>query len=468
MLDNYFENGYLNDTVLMKPGPLNLKEKDSLKVARIITYAITNNLNNDCVWGLKENLSRTDFILFESIKYIFEKNKEIQKETIEKYYPDLTVERKCYLNIDPYLDNDYNNAHRSGWQYVIGHLQNINTKSHRNNTILLDTYVDRTFHWGYDIMTTAEFLPYNNPWIGFIHHTFDTTHSEYNCINLFKNEKFIESLKTCKGLIVLSNYLATQIRRYLNTSCNLSNIQPIVVYVLYHPTEFVENNFTFKKFMNNNNKKVIQIGAWLRKPFSIYKLQINNKNNKLNLKKAALKGKNMNAYFKPNTLLNDFKTKFCVENSDIYNCDHTITSFENINKNQKKIVNKYIEGVYDYLDECDKSVDIIEKLDNEDYDELLSKNIVFLDLIDCSAVNTVIECVVRNTILIINRHPAIEEIVGVNYPGFYDNLFDVTNMLSNVKHLERIYNYLYKLDKTKLKIETFMDDLQNIVATLEI
>lgn len=461
LLDNYFESGYLNDTVLMKPGPLNLKDKDSLKVARIITYAITNSMNNECVWGLKENLTRADFILFESIKYIFEKNKEIEKEIAEKYYPVLTVKRKCYVNVDPYIDNNsYDNIHRSGWQYVIGFLQNINTKMHRNNEILLDTYIDRTFHWGYDIMNAADCLPYKTPWIGFIHHTFDTTHSEYNCINLFKNEKFIESLKTCKGIIVLSNYLAKQVRAYLNNTCNIH----INVYVIYHPTEFVENNFTFNKFINNNDKKVIQIGAWLRKPFSIYKLQINNKNNKFNLRKAALKGKNMNAYFKPNTLLNDFKTKICIENSEIYNCDNAYPTTENI-KTPNKIVNKYIEGVYDYLGECDRSVDIIERLNNDEYDELLSKNIVFLDLIDCSAVNTVIECVVRNTILIINRHPAIEEIVGVNYPGFYDNLFDVTNMLSNTKYLEKIYNYLYKLDKTKLKIETFMDDLQIIADT---
>ena len=63
-----------------------------------------------------------------------------------------------------------------------------------------------------------------------------------------------------------------------------------------------------------------------------------------------------------------------------------------------------------------KSVEVMEHLSDSAYDELLSENVVFLNLIDASAVNTVIECIVRNTPLIINRLPAIVEILGEDYP----------------------------------------------------
>ena len=52
----------------------------------------------------------------------------------------------------------------------------------------------------------------------------------------------------------------------------------------------------------------------------------------------------------------------------------------------------------------------ITRLSDDDYDALLTRNIVFLKLVDCSAVNTVIECIERNTVIIVNRHPALEEV----------------------------------------------------------
>ena len=75
--------------------------------------------------------------------------------------------------------------------------------------------------------------------------------------------------------------------------------------------------------------------------------------------------------------------------------------------------NKYINGLIKYIKELDSSVKIIDKLSNEDYDNLLTKNIVFIKLVDASAVNTIIECIVRNTPIIVNRLPATEELLGI-------------------------------------------------------
>lgn len=77
------------------------------------------------------------------------------------------------------------------------------------------------------------------------------------------------------------------------------------------------------------------------------------------------------------------------------------------NCSQNKSQNNWHKHNEDYMDKILKSVEVIEHLSDSAYDELLSENVVFLNLIDASAVNTVIECVVRNTPLIINRLPAI-------------------------------------------------------------
>ena len=107
-------------------------------------------------------------------------------------------------------------------------------------------------------------------------------------------------------------------------------------------------------------------------------------------------------------------------------------------------------------------MDIIEKLNNDEYDQLLSENIVFLDLVDCSAVNTVLEILVRNTPLIVNRHPAVEEILGESYPGFYENLSEAALLLSDINKITDMYNYLEKLDKKRYTLDHFVNEVQKL------
>jgi hypothetical protein len=108
-----------------------------------------------------------------------------------------------------------------------------------------------------------------------------------------------------------------------------------------------------------------------------------------------------------------------------------------------------------------KDVQVLTYLENEAYDTLFKENIVFLNLIDASAVNTMVECIVRNTPIFVNRLPATEEALGAAYPLFYTDIKDVTEMLTMEK-LKAGYTYLRKLDKTKFKIETFLADVKSL------
>jgi hypothetical protein len=121
--------------------------------------------------------------------------------------------------------------------------------------------------------------------------------------------------------------------------------------------------------------------------------------------------------------------------------------------------NKYVFALQKYFKDMIAGTRVIEHLPDDQYDNLLSQNIVFLDLVDCSAANTIIECIVRNTPIVINRHPAIEEYIGSDYPLFYDNVDDVKDLLT-IKKIHAAYNYLKNKDKEFLHIEYFVEALR--------
>ncbi len=95
---------------------------------------------------------------------------------------------------------------------------------------------------------------------------------------------------------------------------------------------------------------------------------------------------------------------------------------------------------------------------------LLSENIVYLKLVDCSAVNTILECMDRNTPVIVNRHPALEELLGSSYPGFYEDDAHAAVMLNTMSCIEKIHNHMRRLDKTRLQLSTFIKGIQDFAS----
>ena len=99
----------------------------------------------------------------------------------------------------------------------------------------------------------------------------------------------------------------------------------------------------------------------------------------------------------------------------------------------------------------------------EEYDILLSKNIVFVDLFDASANNTVLECIIRNTPIIINKLPSVVEYLGTDYPLYFNNLDEVKNILNNDTLILKAHEYLIKLEKKELKIDYFIKQLLSCI-----
>jgi hypothetical protein len=463
LLNALYGHEHVTSELVFTKGAFDLKGKDPMRIARVVCFAVSGDYDNACTWGMSRNLSNPDFVLYDAIVYVYTDMKTTRlqstdtdpKDTVA-YYPKTGVAARPMLSIDPFLDSKTRaNVHRSGWSFVVNHLLNFHApRFRRPPSMIVDTYVERTFHWGFDALMLSGFLPYRSEWMGFIHHTYDRTHSSFNCDQLFQNAMFIESLPQCKCLFVLSEYLANQLRGSLRRSGN----EDVIVVALTHPTEFVQlpKMFSMTKFLSGE-RKVIQIGAWLRNSFSIFDLPLyNDKLNPLKITKAALKGNNMDGYY-----VNEEEFQHVIDavdeatktNTPMYTCDPVY-----INENSTMHRNKFVVGMVNTLVAKYNSVEIIDKKDNDAYDDLLATNIVFLDLVDCSAANTVLECIVRNTVIVVNNHSALEEVLGRGYPGFYDTAVEATMILGSLDRLSACYMWLTNLDKTNIMIETFVDE----------
>jgi uncharacterized protein YdbL (DUF1318 family) len=116
------------------------------------------------------------------------------------------------------------------------------------------------------------------------------------------------------------------------------------------------------------------------------------------------------------------------------------------------------------------SVEEIARLRNSDYDALLSQNAVFLELVDASAVNTVMECIVRNTPIFVNRLPALEEVLGTDYPGFYGLLANdddppAMTIVSDINSYKNAHLHLLRLaHKSRFDLDNFVRLIDDAIS----
>jgi hypothetical protein len=452
-------------TLLYLRSKMTPPDQDFVKFAAILSFCITRSFNNSFTARLATDMQHNEFILFDAVLTLWNEHYNALEPYVHEvqsigYIP----MRKLQINLDNDILSDFSEYHRSGWGYALDGLRHFEAKHFlREEKLTIDTYADRTFHWCEDMMLTNNYIPYTKPWVGFIHHTFDTTYSAYNVSALMEKTCFLSSLPKCHGLIALTQYVANDLRQSLSEIGHAD----IPVFVMQHPTEAIERKFTLTSFSNNPNKKILQIGAWLRDTYAIFKLGLYS--NPLHLQKAALIGRGMSNYYKPLRFMDNIEDYLFS-----YPIDGDMTSISGNPVISGNLVttsgnsNKYCIGLFNQIKSLDGTVELLDIVSNEAYDQLLSENIVFLYLYDCSAVNTVLECIVRNTPLFVNRHPALEEVLGVDYPGFYDDMYQVGTYLSNMNKITEIYNYMMRMDKRSLTLEHFAQQFANILTTLDI
>jgi len=304
-----------------------------------------------------------------------------------------------------------NESHRGGWTSVLNSLNNAYIFNEDSDTFFLGM-IEKYFMWQNNKIII------NKPWCGIIHCTPNTPQhlNAGNIKNLITNTVFLKSLNTCKFIITLSDY----IKNYIGDTLKKLSIHIPIIFIK-HP---IKNEnfplFNIDSYINNKNKKIIQIGQQLRKITSIFKININN-HQKLwltgisNLKLAEEK----------------LRKEYEIENSG-----------EPFSKDYRKYM--------DYI------------TNHSEYDNLLSNNIVFIDLYDSAANNTVLECIIRNTPIILNKTPGVIEYLGIDYPLYFDNL-DEVNDLCNMGKIKKATEYLQNMNKEDISMEYFVRMFTNVL-----
>jgi hypothetical protein len=441
----------------------------------VVSYYLTGQIDSQYNHGLLDKMFSTNYDYMSEWNWVLQHHK-----TNGNPKPVLPENQYGPFNIGYIDQNDQSGAHRSGWAYVFNKLIHLNNS---NAPILLDLYIDRTFHWKRDIYKYIGIIPYRQSWMGFIHHTFNESFSEYNNYELLKCPEFLESLPYCRGIIVLSNYLKYQFEEEFR----IRNIN-VPVFTMVHPTETMVPPFTMQNFYDNPDKKLIQVGGWLRNIFSFYQLELTprmflKKNEMIGLpkkhcilnlreilrmdrqwvehriRKVALKGKFMENYYPPTGFGEQILKALSQENEN--DDGPKFCSSASIS-----IKNNWLNHMVEYLNSIVNKMDVLEAVDNKTYDELLTNNIVFLNLVDGSAVNTLVECIVRNTPIFINRHPAVVELLGRNYPLYYENPSDINKLLNDPICIKQAHDYLRKIPNIIFNIRDFIQTLETIARNI--
>lgn len=264
-----------------------------------------------------------------------------------------------------------------------------------NSRILFEDYLERVFGPRKTI---------DRPWVGFFHNTPENHPStkflygfqhDTSLGSILDSESFKQSVPNCLGIFTLSAYLKVFIQK---------KYPRLPVDSLLLCTGEPENHFDMQKF--KESPSVVTIGHWQRLFHNINKLK--------GVEKKFLK-------WSSNVNVNWWFGKHGIERSP--------------------------------------DLTVVERLDNAGYDDLLTRNAVFLELFDAAANNIIVECILRNTPVIVNRLPGLCEYLGEEYPLFYESFEQAQHLATDNEMISRASDHLKGLDKTRYSPEYFISSL---------
>ena len=299
--------------------------------------------------------------------------------------------------------------HYSGWGFCISQLMSI----HSESGILCDDFIERAFCWqqiDYYTGKNPYNIPYKRDWIGFFHNppNVPAWFDSYNAPQaVIQRPSFVESLKYCKCLVALSDYLAGWLQERVD----------VPVISVKHPTMIPNNKWNINLFFQQRQIPVVQIGYWLRDLLAIRNLKCNHLYEKMWLP------------------------------SDL---EYALTLVE---IQERHTLDKY-EKQHTW-----SGVTMLGRIPDSQYEDLMNRCVVFLKMYDSSANNAVIECIARNTPILINKITPVVEYLGEDYPFYFKNMQDAQDKLHDKQMIIKAHEYLKNMDKTFLSGRYFAIDL---------
>ena len=329
---------------------------------------------------------------------------------------DKTTARKSTLELPGKIaiaDQQRFSSHRCGWNYAIHSLQAL----HNPDGVIFDGFLESSFFWQKD----KQKVPYEKPWVGFLHNPPSMPHwfrYETSPQTLFKSLAWQQSRPYCKGLFCLSQHQAHWLREKTG----------LPVSALIHPTEIPSIQFNFDRFIANAQKKIVQVGWWLRQLNAIDMLPIET-DNSLSYQKAKLTPVSSPAA--------------------IAQIDH-LTKIEQ--DTCPPLSRRYIST----------KARVLPRLSNYEYDQLLTKNIAFVFFHDTSANNAIVECIARATPVVVNPLPAVVEYLGKSYPLYANTLEEAARKVQDISRIKAAHHYLKSCStRQQLSEEHFRESFFN-------
>jgi hypothetical protein len=295
-------------------------------------------------------------------------------------------------------------AQRSGWAYAQRSLASLVKQS--ADAMVLDTMIERNFARELPLAIAEQRIPYRQPWAGFIHTPPDVPpwqDASKTLQHISQLREWNESLPHCRGLITLSRHLRDWVSAFL---------PGVPVLALHHPTELVERTFDYAEYLRHG-QPVVQVGWWLRRLASIHFLRVPPQRKHLLIPvREELMPRFMQAL-----------------------------DAERAQTNAPPLA------------EWDAT--ILPRCVNAEYDALLARSVVFLDLHSAVVNNAVIECIVRRTPVLVNRLPGTVEYLGDDYPFFFETLEEAAAKASDADLVLATHHHLRAKDLSFLSGETF-------------
>lgn len=279
-------------------------------------------------------------------------------------------------------------------------------KINGNSGILFDDFVEQT--WIY----SGRQEPIREPWAGIFHHPPNPpewTRQQDRIDALQGNPAFAESLQNLKLAVCLSNYLA----EWIEANWNVPTV------VVKHPTEVPADKWQPEAWQQS--KRLLQCGWYLR---------------------------NTRLIFEVDTM--QHRTRLMPQREHNQRHDQSC---------QDAMKNRDEHRVADVLD--------LPFVEPSGYDFLLARSVVCMEVLDAAANNVTLECLARNTPLIVNRHPAVVEYLGPDYPLYFDDHRQVAGMIDNVELILAGHDYLKAADKSFLDASAFVDGIATAVGAAQ-
>ncbi len=301
-------------------------------------------------------------------------------------------------------------VHRSGWGYAYDALAKLDLP------LLLDDFVEQTFCYPEDGQAPR---PHRAPWVGIFHcppsmphFAIRQQHPQY----YFGSPAFAASRPLLRGAIALSQYLGDWLAERLQ----------VPVLVVKHPSE-AARTWTPDVLTRGNDLTLLQVGFYLRNTLAIEQV-------------PPLPG------IRPARL-----------------APHAARVWH---ERWHRDVTRYWEklgtrprwpGIQD-----------LPCASNEAYDDLLASSVVLTEVFDASANNVVVECIARGTPLVVNRHPAVVEYVGADYPLLFDSIDEVPALLADRGRIVAAHQHLLARRGNWLDADVFAKEIARFCRSLAI